>query len=60
MYRIYINMPNVTSTTIRINNANNTTYVMKKYNNNTFKLFTYQKNASTSCYFLVGVQSGSC
>jgi hypothetical protein len=53
-------MAAVISTTIRINNANNTTYVLKKYNNSTFKLFTYQKNASTSCYFLVGVQSGVC
>lgn len=53
-------MATLKSTTIRINNTNNTTYVMKKYNDNTFKLYTYQKNASTGCYFLVGVQSGIC
>jgi hypothetical protein len=48
------------STKIRINNSNNVTYVLKKYNNSTYKLFTYQKNMSTGCYLLVGVQKGNC
>ncbi len=52
--------PQVLSTQIRINNSSNTTYVLKKYNNSTYKLFTYQKNMSQGCYYLVGVQSGTC
>ena len=48
------------STKIRINNSNNITYVLKKYNNGTYKFFTYQKNMSTGCYTLVGVQKGNC
>jgi len=53
-------MAKVTSTQIRINNSNNITYVLKKYNNSTYKLFTYQKNMSTGCYVLAGVQKGIC
>lgn len=53
-------MPKVISTNIRINNTNNITYVLKKFNNNTYKLFTYQQNMATSCYNLVGVQTGKC
>jgi hypothetical protein len=53
-------MAKVTSTQIRINNSSNITYVLKKYNNNTYKLFTYQKNMSTGCYTLAGVQNGTC
>ena len=52
--------PKAISTKIRINNSNNITYVLKKYNNSTYKLFTYQKNMSTGCYILVGVQKGKC
>jgi hypothetical protein len=53
-------MAKVTSTQIRINNSNNITYVLKKYNNSTYKLFTYQKNMSTGCYILAGIQNGTC
>ena len=53
-------MPKAISTKIRINNSNNITYVLKTFNNNTYKLFTYQKNMSSGCYFLVGVQKGTC
>jgi hypothetical protein len=53
-------MAKAISTKIRINNSNNITYVLKKFNNNTYKLFTYQKNMSSGCYFLVGVQTGTC
>ena len=52
--------PLVISTKIRINNSNNITYVLKKFNNNTYKLFTYQKNMSSGCYNLAGVQTGIC
>ena len=52
--------PSVISTKIRINNSNNITYVLKKFNNSTYKLFTYQKNMSSGCYNLVGVQTGAC
>jgi hypothetical protein len=52
--------PLVVSTKIRINNSNNITYVLKKFNNNTYKLFTYQKNMSSGCYNLAGVQTGIC
>lgn len=52
--------PKVKSTQIRINNTNNITYVLKTYYNNTYTLFTYQENMSTSCYNLVGKQSGTC
>lgn len=53
-------MAKAISTKIRINNSNNITYVLKKFNDNTYKLFTYQKNMSSGCYFLVGVQTGTC
>jgi len=53
-------MPKVIKTQTKIDNSNNTTYVIKKYNNNTYKLFTYQKNMSSGCYYLIGVQSGQC
>jgi hypothetical protein len=52
--------PAVISTQTRINNSSSTTYVLKKYNNSTYKLFTYQKNMSSGCYYLVGVQKGAC
>jgi hypothetical protein len=53
-------MAKAINTKIRINNSNNITYVLKKFDNNTYKLFTYQKNMSSGCYFLVGVQKGNC
>ncbi len=53
-------MAKAISTQIRINNSNNITYVLKKYNDGTYKIFTYQKNMSSGCYLLAGVQSGRC
>ncbi len=53
-------MPNVISTKTRIDNTNNITYVLKKYSNSTYKLFVYNKNMSTGCYYLAGVQNGVC
>jgi len=53
-------MPNVINSKTRIDNTNNITYVLKKYSNSTYKLFVYQKNMSTGCYYLVGIQSGVC
>jgi len=53
-------MAKAISTQIRINNSNDITYVLKKYNNGTYKIFTYQKNMSTGCYTLAGVNSGRC
>ena len=53
-------MAKAISTQIRINNSNNITYVLKKFNDGTYKIFTYQKNMSTGCYTLAGVNSGRC
>jgi hypothetical protein len=53
-------MAKVINTQIRVNNSSNTTYVLKKFNDGTYKFFTYQKNMSTGCYNLVGVQKGFC
>ena len=53
-------MAKVISTKIRINNSNNITYVLKKFNDGTYKLYTYQKNMSSGCYNLAGIQNGTC
>ena len=53
-------MPKVIKTEIRMDNTNYITYVLKKFNNNTYKLYTYNKNQSSGCYYLVGVQTGIC
>jgi hypothetical protein len=53
-------MPKAISTQIRINNSNNITYVLKKFNDGTYKIFTYQKNMSSGCYLLAGIQNGVC
>ena len=52
--------PNLLSTQIKIDNSSSITYVLKTFKNGTYTLFTYQQNQATSCYYLVGKQSGVC